>query len=127
MKVLVVDDSELARRAVGQLLSDAGFDTDLAAGGHAALERIGPGSHDAVLLDVVMPNMDGLETLLALRRVDPSLRVVVMTSRPPAATVAGPVDYLAFARALGAHAVLRKPFGREELLHALCATLPEVA
>jgi two-component system response regulator YesN len=67
---------------------------------------------DVVLTDIFMPEMDGIETIAALRRKFPNIRVVAMSGRPG-------VDYLAVARELGVAHTLRKPFEIDELFQAL--------
>jgi CheY-like chemotaxis protein len=119
MKVLVVDDSSTMRRAIAAMLADAGWRVDEAHSGREALGTLGPGSHDVVVLDIVMPEMDGFETMRAMRAVSPALRIVAVTSRLPSVGPSGSVDYLKLATGLGAHATLRKPFTRAELLDAI--------
>lgn len=119
MKILLVDDSAVARRSVAAMLMGAGVDVDVAPNGREALRRLDPGLYDAVIVDIVMPEMDGFETIRAIRARDAELRIVAVTSRVPGLGPSGNVDYLKFASAFGAHATLRKPFSRDELLTVL--------
>ena len=82
IRVLVVDDSVVVRRVVSSVLSD---DPDLevvgaAVDGRMALEMLEPLAPDVVLLDVEMPNLNGLETLKALRKTHPRLAVIMFSS-----------------------------------------------
>jgi signal transduction histidine kinase/CheY-like chemotaxis protein len=76
---LVVDDEELVRRACRSMLRSLGLDVLTAAGGREAVElvRSRPGAVRFVVLDLTMPELDGLETLEALRAVDPGLKVIL--------------------------------------------------
>ena len=80
--------------------------------GRQALAYLEGHAVDAVITDVFMPEMDGIETLAVLRKKFPDIRVVAMSGRPG-------VDYLAVARELGVTRTLRKPFEISELLAAL--------
>jgi CheY-like chemotaxis protein len=112
-RVLVVEDNHALRENVAEALHLEGFEAVEAADGPAALGRLGAERFDAVLLDLVMPGMDGRE-LLARIRGDPrlaGLRVVVTTGHSgPRARAGVPAD-----------AFLHKPFGVRELLAALRA------
>jgi CheY-like chemotaxis protein len=82
-RVLVVEDEDATRAMVSQTLVKAGLAVDVAANGIAALERIGEGRPDVVVLDLLMPEMDGFELIERLRS-DPSTRelpVLVMTAK----------------------------------------------
>jgi len=85
-RLLVVDDNELNRLLMQELLVAKGFQVDLAAGGEEALERLRAGPIDLILLDILMPDMDGYAVLDALRR-DPQLQGV-----PVIAVSAGVTD-----------------------------------
>ncbi|MDQ6950033.1 MAG: PAS domain S-box protein [Mariprofundales bacterium] len=77
--VLIVDDEEPIREAAGMMLSDAGFSTRIACDGAEAV-KVFEQSHeeiDVVLLDLTMPQMDGETALLALRKIDPTVRVLI--------------------------------------------------
>ena len=80
--------------------------------GRQALAYLEGHAVDAVITDVFMPEMDGIETLAVLHKKFPDIRVVAMSGRPG-------VDYLATARELGVTRTLRKPFEISELLAAL--------
>ena len=114
--VLVVDDDEAVREIAHALLAREGFRVESVAGGHEALERVGRGGVDVVLLDLAMPDMPGPEVLRALNRTVPDLPVVVAT---------GYKGDLATDR-LGSHgafAVVHKPFDAPALAGVLRAAL----
>lgn len=109
-RVLVVDDEPMVRETLGQVLSDEGYVVDLAIDGESALERVHGACPDAILLDLMMPGMNGRQFLQALRH-DPayaSVPVLIMTA------VHGLEVNLAM---LGASEVVEKPFNVDELLN----------
>jgi CheY-like chemotaxis protein len=124
MRLLLVDDDALVRQTVAMMLSGHVSELAVAPNGRQALAQIGPGSHDVIVLDIVMPEMDGIETLMAIRRIDQKVRIVAITGTPVVQTGGGEVDYLTFARTFGADAVLRKPFRQAELLAAIAHDAP---
>lgn len=79
-KVLLVDDSGLARRSTRRLLEQAGYDVVEAEDGLSALERFAVEKPDVVLLDLVMKGMYGLDVLEKLRELDPAARVIVVSA-----------------------------------------------
>ena len=79
-KVLLVDDSSLARRSTRRLLEQAGYVVVEAEDGLGALERFAIEKPDIVLLDLVMRGMYGLDVLMKLREMDPAARVIVMSA-----------------------------------------------
>jgi len=79
-KVLLVDDSALARRSARRALEQAGYDVVEAEDGLSALERYVLEKPDVVLLDLVMKGMYGLEVLAKIRELDPAARVIVVSA-----------------------------------------------
>jgi two-component system chemotaxis response regulator CheY len=79
-KVLLVDDSGLARRSTRRILEGAGYEVVEAEDGMAAIERYFVEKPDVVMLDLVMKGMYGLEVLSKLREMDPDARVVVLSA-----------------------------------------------
>ena len=81
-KILVVEDDYALRGIYVLILSQAQFDVDVAVDGTSALEAIKENSYDLVLLDLMMPNVDGKEVLKEIRRHDwgKNVRVVVLTN-----------------------------------------------
>src|SRR5262245_38092839 len=79
-KVLVVDDSGLARRSTRRILEGAGYDVIEAEDGLSALERFAVDKPDLVLLDLVMQGMYGLDVLAKLRQMDPLARVIIVSA-----------------------------------------------
>ena len=112
--VLVVDDYEDLRRILGQALRHFGYDVLLAASGREALEvyRRRGQDIDLVLMDVLMPDGDGPQTLDALRRFDPGVRCCLMTGDPGNYRLADLLQR-------GAERVLVKPIALEELIQVV--------
>jgi two-component system response regulator MprA len=114
--VLVVDDDRAVRDSLKRSLEFNGYDVRLAEDGAAALAGIGTLKPDAVVMDVMMPRLDGIETTRALRGAGNDVPILVLTARD---AVGDRVDGLD----AGADDYLTKPFALEELLARLRALL----
>ena len=108
-RLLIVDDEEPQRLMLTQILRRAGFETQDAADGESALQRMERHEFDLLLTDQRMPQLDGLELLERVRRLRPRLPVVLMTAH-------GTVSTAVEAMKRGAADYLTKPFERDELL-----------
>src|SRR6185312_1494203 len=114
-RILVVDDDELVRVSVAGILSRAGHQVETAEDGEAALGRHRAARFDLVVTDIVMPRMEGLETVRALRGDRSRVKIVAISG----CERRGSEFYLTAARALGADQVLVKPFTGAELRAAV--------
>ncbi len=110
--VLVVDDKEMLRDSVGTTLQRAGFTVLAACDGEAALDMVARRKPDAVITDLKMPKMTGVELLGNIREFDEDLPVVLMTAF-------GTVETAVEAMKLGAFTYITKPFEGDELLIAV--------
>jgi two-component system chemotaxis response regulator CheY len=108
-KVLVVDDSAMARRSTRRILENAGYDVVEAEDGLAAIERYFVEKPGVVMLDLVMKGMYGLEVLGKLRELDPEARVLVVSADVQTSS-------REMVRAAGASGFLNKPAAPEELV-----------
>ena len=115
-KILLVDDSGLARRSARRTLEAAGYEVVEAEDGLGALERYFTDKPDVVLLDLVMKGMYGLEVLGKLREMDPDARVIVVSADIQTSSR----DLVAEA---GARGFLNKPARPEDMLGAVQAAL----
>ena len=110
--VLVVDDDlELLRRLV-EGLTQAGYRVDAAVDGRQAFRRVLAGAPDVVVIDIIMPTQEGIETIVAIRAVRPDTRIVAMSGGGRI----GPFPLLELASHLGAHATIAKPFRQAVLI-----------
>ncbi|HYF27746.1 MAG TPA: response regulator transcription factor [Baekduia sp.] len=116
MRVLVVDDEPAVREAVERVLHLEGFEVALAADGREAMRRLAVLRPDAVLLDVLMPGLDGLEVCRRMRDTGDRTPVLMLTARHGVGDRVAGLD-------AGADDYLAKPFALEELLARLRALL----
>jgi len=117
MKILIVDDEPAVRDSLRRALELEGYDIDLAENGREALERLeSNGQHDAVILDVLMPGLDGLEVCRRIRRAGNHVPVLMLTARDEVANRVAGLD-------AGADDYVTKPFALEELLARMRALL----
>jgi len=115
--MLVVDDAEGIRTYLANLLELQGYQVDTAEDGRRALALLEAGAApDVVLMDVMMPGLDGIETLRRLREIDPHVPVIVLS-------VVGKASTIVEAMRLGAVDYLNKPFEEEELEATLRSVL----
>jgi len=79
IRVLMVDDEEQFRSTTSKTLTRRGFDTTVAESGEAAVKILKESEQDVVVLDVKMPGMDGHEALREIRKIDPHVKVIMLT------------------------------------------------
>jgi CheY-like chemotaxis protein len=114
--VLVVDDDPGVRDVIRSMLEASGYSVLLAENGKEAMRVLKTEQADLILTDLVMPEQEGIETIKALRREYPGIKVIAMSG-------AFGGDYLRIAAYLGAHATLAKPIQMEALLRLVEETL----
>jgi two-component system nitrogen regulation response regulator NtrX len=108
-KVLIVDDEKHIRESLEGVLSDEGYDVSLAEGGEEALKTMRALEADAVLLDIWMPGMDGMETLRAMKALYPEIPVIMVSGH-------GTVETAVKATKLGAYDFLEKPLSLDKVV-----------
>ncbi|GAA1477204.1 response regulator transcription factor [Nocardioides aestuarii] len=118
-RVLVVDDDKAVRESLRRSLEFNGYDVALAADGAEALAGIGGSHPDVVVMDVMMPRLDGLETTRAMRQAGHDVPILVLTARDAVGDRVEGLD-------AGADDYLTKPFALAELLARLRALLRRV-
>ena len=116
MRILVVDDDRAVRESLRRSLEFNGYQVELASDGAQALEAIIADRPDAMVLDVMMPRLDGLEVARRLRSTGDDLPILVLTARDTVSDRVSGLD-------AGADDYLPKPFALEELLARLRALL----
>lgn len=122
-RILVIDDDPPVRATIKLVLETQGFEVVAVESGRAGKKAIEAASFDAAIVDVFMPDMDGLETIRVLRRRRPELPIVVVSGAISLFdyrdAMEPPPDYLSMAAELGAVASVQKPFQPRDLLRAV--------
>jgi two-component system, OmpR family, response regulator MprA len=116
MRILVVDDDRSVRESLRRSLAFNGYQVELATDGQAALDAVLAQRPDAMVLDVMMPRLDGLEVCRRMRAAGDELPILVLTARDAVSDRVAGLD-------AGADDYLPKPFALEELLARLRALL----
>jgi two-component system response regulator MprA len=116
MRILVVDDDRAVRESLRRSLQFNGYTVALAGDGQQAMEVLAMQRPDAMVLDVMMPRVDGLEVCRRLRGIGDDLPILVLTARDAVSDRVAGLD-------AGADDYLPKPFALEELLARLRALL----
>ncbi len=117
--ILVVDDNIAFLEIQTEYLRRAGHDVTPATNGIEAMNRVDSHRFDLVITDLIMPDKEGVQVIMELRRKHPGIRIIAMSG-------GGRVnaeDYLAIARRLGAAKTLSKPFTGDELLGAVAEVM----
>src|SRR5215211_6465908 len=107
-RILIADDHDALRRALGRALTDAGHDVEEAANGNAALERMHESHYDVVLSDLKMGGSSGIDVLKTAKALHPTTAVILMTAF-------GSVSTAVEAMKFGAFDYVQKPFEIEEM------------
>ena len=108
-KILVVDDESLIRRLIKEQLTNAEHNVFLADNGRSGLKTMEAENPDLIITDIVMPDMEGLEFIIKLRKIKKNVPVIAMSGN------AVGMDNLDTAEAFGANEVIVKPFDMDVL------------
>lgn len=114
-KILILDDNLDMLEMQAEHLRADGHQVSLATKGPAAIARIKELGFDLLVTDLIMPDMDGIEVIMSLRKLQPPIRIIAISG-------GGRInakDYLALATKLGVHGTLQKPFSGTELCLAV--------
>jgi DNA-binding response OmpR family regulator len=112
-KILLVEDEEAIRSLLKAVLEDEGYQIQEASNGKEALQSYASSSADLILTDIVMPDIEGIEMIMKIRKSDSKVKIIAMSGG----------DYLNMAKKLGADHVLAKPFSHQTLLDTVKAML----
>lgn len=115
IKILVVDDNVSFLEMLSEFLSENGYEVLVCNNGKVALEQFTAHVPNIILTDIIMPEVDGIELLLSLRKINPNVKVIAMSGGNQGHAGA----YLQMAEKLGANSVLNKPFELSTLLAEL--------
>jgi DNA-binding NtrC family response regulator len=105
----VIDDEPVIRDVLSQLLTSEGYEVELSSSGEEALDKFSSSSCDVILLDLLMPGMDGIEVLRRIRKIDPVAAVIIITAYAS-------VESAIAAMKIGALDYVQKPFKHDDLL-----------
>lgn len=115
-KILVIDDDQAMRGSIRRILEREGHQVSEAENGREALKLFRVEAPAVVVTDLIMPEMEGIETILELRALSEGVKILAVSGSEP--------RLLDDAEALGADASLRKPFTVDQLRQAVAALLP---
>lgn len=111
-RILLVEDESALRELLEAVLRRAGFRVSAAANGREAMAILGENEVALVITDIVMPEQEGIETILRIRRVQPHLPIIAMSGGGHVE----PAQYLSIAKTAGATQLLHKPFSPVRLI-----------
>ena len=116
-RILIVDDDEMYRTTLRRLITRRGHTVEEAANGREALERVAAADFDVVVTDIVMPEKEGIETIVEMRGAGVTAGIIAISGGGRV----GPDSYLSLASSLGADRVLKKPVANADLMAAIAA------
>ena len=114
-RILVVDDESSIRILLRAMLERKGHEVDEAFDGNEATKRIRANPPDLIITDLIMPDKEGIETIMELRRDFPDMKIIAMSG----GGIIGAREYLRMAKSVGAHRTFKKPFEMGEFLQAV--------
>jgi DNA-binding response OmpR family regulator len=123
MRILVIDDDVLLRRTVTKILVAAGHEVLNAENGRQGMAVFRASQPQVVVTDIVMPEQEGIETIVSMRRENPKIRIIAISGGGQV----GGLDVLKMAQMLGADDVIEKPFRAAELVARVAALEPSLA
>ena len=114
-RILIIDDDETIRSVFKRFLSGQGYDVEVAADGRQGLRCLEEHSFDLVITDIMMPETDGLEVVMAIHGKEGNIPVIAISGGMHAM----PMDFLPMAKKFGAKEVLYKPVELDDLLSSV--------
>jgi len=116
-KVLIIDNDPLLCETLKFAAEGAGHTVKLAPNGREGIEIFETFAPDVVVTDILMPEKEGMETIVELRRLNPQVPIIAMSGAAPA----GNISFLRIAQKLGANRTLSKPFAMTDFVATIAA------
>jgi DNA-binding NtrC family response regulator len=120
-RILIIDDEDQPRRMLQQVLMRAGYEVVEARDGNEGLQCFREAPTDVIITDILMPEKEGLETIIDLRRAFPTVKIIAISGGGRT----GNLNFLDIAKRLGAQRTLQKPFDLQDMLGAVSDLLQE--
>jgi DNA-binding response OmpR family regulator len=120
-KILVIDDEPAILLMLKKMLEKAGHEVDTASNGNEGIILFEKNKHDLLITDIIMPEKEGMETIIELRKKYPGLKIIAISGGGRI----NPEGYLPGAKLLGANMIFQKPFIQKEFLVAVATLLNE--
>jgi len=120
-RILIIDDEDELRSMLRRMLEQAGHEVTEAVNGAEGIKLYERDRPDLIITDIIMPEKEGVETIIALRQADPNLPIIAISGGGRLEAT----DFLTMAKKLGARHTLSKPFRRDQLLEAVGECLAE--
>ena len=118
-RILIIDDEPNVRSMLRRMLHQAGHQVSEAGNGAEGIDLYERDLPDLIITDILMPEKEGIETIIALHRADPDLPIIAISGGGHS----GGMDFLCVAEKLGARHTLSKPFRGDQLLGAVSESL----
>jgi len=118
-RVLVIDDEELARFTIREILESANYEVEEAANGRIGIEKQKDTPFDLIITDIIMPEKEGVETIIDLKQEFPDLKIIAISGGGRTRNL----DFLNLTERFGAGKTLAKPFTEGQLLEAIAEIL----
>lgn len=120
-RILVIDDEPSILLMIKKMVERAGHVVDIALNGREGLELFDLYNHDLIITDIIMPQKEGLEIILELRKKHPALKIIAISGGGRI----GPDEYLPSAKLFGANMIFQKPLVQKEFMEAISGLLSE--
>ncbi|NOZ62184.1 MAG: response regulator [Calditrichaeota bacterium] len=114
-RILVIDDDEFFREMLHAMIEREGYEVDEAEDGEVGIEKHKKKQFDLIITDIIMPNKEGIGTIMELRSDYPDVKIIAVSGGGRVV----PNSYLHIAEKLGAHKTMTKPFERKELISSI--------
>jgi len=114
-RILVIDDEELARFTIREILETADFEVDEAENGRVGIDKQKAAPFDLIITDIIMPEKEGVETIIDLKQEFPDLKIIAISGGGRTRNL----DFLKLSERFGAAKILAKPFTEGQLLEAV--------
>ncbi|MBN2410128.1 response regulator [candidate division KSB1 bacterium] len=114
-RILVIDDEEEIRDILKKMLELEGYEVITANNGNEGIKLYNQHPADVVITDIIMPDKEGIETIIELRNKFPNVKIISISGGGRI----GPNDYLTMSKKLGAERSFTKPFERKKILKAI--------
>ncbi len=119
-KILIIDDEPYILLMLKKMLEKAGHEVYLASNGREGMALFEKASADLVITDIIMPDKEGLELILEMKKQRPALKIIAMSGGGRIS----PESYLECAKHFGAEKVFQKPFSQKDLISAVKELIP---